>query len=278
MRSELREVIRKIHSADYHKIPDTEKQIRKVKRRQLLSRLPGWETITKTPTLRFITTIVVVCFVVLVVWGAVYYYNAFALTMSELDRTGSLIQSEAMRRADLIPNLTVVSAEYSAHEVTLYKYVSEMRTLLGNQKEKPAAGSSPALEKIMTSLLAVSEQYPYLQASRSFEQLMKDWTETEDRVAKARADYIQAIRNHNALWTRFPSNVYGILFGMKRRPPYSYSEFATPPLDIKEFYSTYLAARVQNMSLNSPTTETFLQRRPAPVSAPVMRPKDVRHE
>jgi LemA protein len=278
MRSELREVIRRIHSADYQRIVSTEKQIRQIRRRRLLNRLPGWKTLTKTRALRLSMLALTVCSVALSAWGGIHYYNAFAQSMSELDRTSSLIQSEAMRRADLIPNLTVVSAEYSAHEVTLYKYVSEMRTFLGGPSAKAAAATSPALEKIMTSLLAVSEQYPNLQASRSFEELMKDWNETENRIALARAEYILAVKNHNALWTRFPSNVYGFFFGMKRCPPYSYKDASKPALDIKEFYSTYLADRVRNMSLESSAAENLLQSAAKPVLTPAAHPGGGGHE
>jgi len=266
MKSELREAIRRIHSADYYKILSTEKQLRSAKRRELLRRLPGWETVTRTPALRLAIVIHASAFVVLCVWGGIHYYNAFVTTASELERTSSVIDSEIKRRVNLIPNLTVVSAQYSAHEVTLYRYVSQMRTLLGGQKGKSPAETTSALEKLTASLLAVSEQYPDLKASRSFEQLMKDWTETENRIATARTAYIQAIRDYNMLWTGFPSNVYGFLFRLKRHTPYLYDESAAPVLDIKQFYSTYLPGRLDGMAEASPLARMLAQGRPTSVT------------
>jgi LemA protein len=273
MRGELREAIRRIHSADYHKILSTEKELRRVKRRRLVAWLPGWQTLTRTRASRLTLIVTANVFLTLLVWGAIYYYNAFVGAMAELDRTASLIDSEVERCVNLIPNLTVVSAEYSAHEVVLYEYVSEMRTLLTGQKGRSPAETTPALEKMMGSLLAVSEQYPDLKASRSFEQLMKDWTETENRIATARLGHIQAIRDYNRLRARFPSNYYALIFGMKRRTLYSYDESHAPALDIKEFYSTYLSGRLGKMASFSSGVHAPAQGRPASApSAPAAAP------
>ena len=256
MRSELKKAILRIHSDDYHNIITTGKKIRDVQQRRNKI-LPTWRAITQGRVRRILVTsalCVLTLFLLFVVYLGIRYFNAFVGASADLDRTQSQIESEVERHTLLIPNLAVVAAEYSAHEVILYKYVSEMRTMMSSQKDKTEIASSPAFGKLMGSLLAISEQYPNLKASVSFEQLMTDWTGTENRIAEARASHILAIRYYNGLWTRFPSNVYAYIYGYKKHTPYTYDESEVPPLDIEKFYARYLTSRVGETTVFDPKT------------------------
>ncbi|HUT25622.1 MAG TPA: LemA family protein [Sumerlaeia bacterium] len=244
MRSELKEAVRRLHSEDYQRLQATEKRVKRSKRLEVLRPLAVWagpsggrRSRLRSAVLATVGLIVLTC----VIAAGVYYYNMFSFILVDMDKTRSLVDNEIERRANLIPNLLVVSAEYSTHEKALYKHVSEMRSQLANHKGNSSAETSLTMRNLMSSLLAVAEQYPDLKATQSFEQLMRDWTETENRIAEARAAYIKTIRDYNALCTTFPSNVFGLLFGRGKCDPFSFEEASTTLADVMGFYSSYPA-------------------------------------
>lgn len=255
MRSELKEAIRRIHSDDYEKLLATQKKMKNGRRKRWVRSMTGWDLFTGTRASRVVAVLawlIVLALIVLVVGAGIYYFNQYSRVRVNLGITQSLIDNEVKRRASLLPNLLVISAEYSAHEKALYKHISDMRTYLAEPRGALMAQGEtpPQLSQLMSSLLAIAEQYPDLKATQSFEQLMKEWTETENRLTTARAQYIDTVRELNALRTTFPSNIYGMVFGYSTMEPPSY---ATPPgteYAPYDFYTTYLTTRTVNEQAN----------------------------
>ncbi len=265
MRSELKEAIGRLHSSDYQKLMATEKKVKKNRRNGYLRRLTRWPGPTGAHVSRLVTALAVLIAIAgaaYVVVAGIYYYNKFSIIAVELDKYESLVDNEIKRRANLLPNLLSISTEYRAHEKLLYEYVSEMRTNLNGQPgleagsrnaavseirtppanlKKPAPNEATPLSELMLSLLAIAEQYPDLKATQSFEKLMTEWTETEDRIAAARIAYIGAIRELNALCTTFPSNLYSKLFMVNPRDPFSFEGSGAAPLSSNDLFSAYLA-------------------------------------
>jgi LemA protein len=62
-------------------------------------------------------------------------------------------------------------------------------------------------------LFAVVEQYPELRASQNFLSLQDQLEGTENRIAVARRDYIDAVREYNTERRRFPTTLVASLFG-----------------------------------------------------------------
>jgi len=247
MRSELKEAIRRLHSRDYHELVTGEKRRKNGGRKRFWRLLPGRGFLAGLTARRAIFTAAIVgaaLFIIATTGAGVYYFNRFSLIIVDLDKTKSFIDNEVKRRADLIPNLVIVSAEYSAHEKVLYKYVSEMRRGLADAKQGvPQAVAALPVPDLLSSLLAVAEEYPDLKATQSFELLMQEWTETENRIADARADYIKTIRELNGLCSTFPSNVYALLFRVHKYEPFVFDDNGLGGVRMEEFYSEYLARR-----------------------------------
>lgn len=245
MRNELQEAIKRVHSDDYQRMVVTEKQLKKSRRKGGLRVATGsliGMTFGAPAAKRIFISVVVVAALTTLFGAGIYYYNRFSLLVVDLGRDKSLVDNEIRRRADLIPNLLVVSAEYGAHEKTLQSFVTEMRTHSTNYSEKSGGGSIFGLGNPMSPLTAILEQYPDLKATQSFERLMEDWTETENRIAQARADYIATVRDYNGLCTTFPSNVFALAFGNKKYDDaFSFDESAVGLPDPDQFYSDYLS-------------------------------------
>lgn len=251
MRNELKEAIRRLHSDEYKKLLDTEKRIKKSKGNGSLRRLVRHgKGLGPSRRITLLSLVILVAFAIYTLVAGIYYFNQFSIIKVDLNQTRSLVDNELKRRANLLPNLLTISVEYRAHEKLLYEYVSEMRTHLngleGSEAQAPGV-EGDALSKLLSSLLAIAEEYPELKATQSFEQLMADWTETENRVAEARVAYIDTIKKLNAMCTTFPSNLYAKFFGVKKGDPFSFDDPEAEPIRSMEFFSAYVDGRTAEL-------------------------------
>ena len=62
-------------------------------------------------------------------------------------------------------------------------------------------------------MFAVAEQYPELKATQGFLSLQDQLEGTENRIAVARRDYIDAVQTFNTYRRRFPTNLVAGLLG-----------------------------------------------------------------
>jgi LemA protein len=128
----------------------------------------------------------------------------------------SEVQNQYQRRADLIPNLVETVKGYASHERETLQAVVEARakatqitvtpeTLKDPEAFKRFQESQAGLTSALSKLLAVVENYPDLKANQNFLALQAQLEGTENRIAVARRDYIQAVRDYNLSLRTFPS-------------------------------------------------------------------------
>jgi LemA protein len=128
----------------------------------------------------------------------------------------SEVQNQYQRRADLIPNLVETVKGYASHEKDTLQAVVEARakatqitvtpeTLKDPEAFKKFQESQAGLTSALSKLLAVVENYPDLKANQNFLALQAQLEGTENRIAVARRDYIQAVRDYNLSLRTFPS-------------------------------------------------------------------------
>jgi len=118
------------------------------------------------------------------------------------------LMNEYKRRADLIPNLVRVVQGYAKHEKDVLTEVTKLRSKVVNlQASKDLLNNPKAFEEYVAAqqklssalarLLAISERYPDLKASKNFLMLQSQLEGTENRIAVARRDYIEAVKKYN---------------------------------------------------------------------------------
>jgi LemA protein len=137
------------------------------------------------------------------------------------------IEAQLQRRADLIPNLVQTVKGYAQHEEEVFTRVAEARSGLLNAIQSgnatQMADADATMNGALGRLIAVAEAYPQLKADQSFIRLQDELTGTENRIAVARTDYNEAVRQYNAYIRQFPQAMTAKVTGAKPRTYYEVS-------------------------------------------------------
>ena len=167
--------------------------------------------------------------VVLIIGGlagaVVIMYNNLVKLRNGADNAWSQINVQLERRADLVANLVETVKGYAKHEKTTLKGVTEARAGLSDAetvKENEKANNH--LTKTLKSLFAVAEAYPDLKADESFEDLMKQLSETENQIAYYRQMYNDVVWQYNNKCQMFPSNIIASFFGFEEERYFEINE------------------------------------------------------
>ena len=131
--------------------------------------------------------------------------------------TWSQVLNQYERRSDLIPNLVNTVKGYAAHEEMVLTEVIEARakatsvTVVSNGALNPEAvaqiqEAQGALSSALSRLMVVVEKYPELKANENFMVLQSQLEGTENRIAVARRDYVEAIKYFNIKIRKIPNS------------------------------------------------------------------------
>ena len=126
----------------------------------------------------------------------------------EVGAAWSQVLNQYQRRAELVPNLVETVKGYAAHEKEVLTDVVEARAKVSQLQLPDDILSNPevfrqfqanqdALGSALSRLLVTVERYPELKASQNFLALQSQLEGTENRIAVARRDYIQAVKRYN---------------------------------------------------------------------------------
>ncbi len=133
----------------------------------------------------------------------------------------SEVQNQYKRRADLIPNLVEAVRGFADQEKSVLTGVTEARAkatqaqinlppdiLTNPEAMKKFADAQNQLSGALGRLLAVSERYPDIKSGQNFLALQSQLEGTENRIAIARRDYIEAVRQYNTELNTFPGRIW----------------------------------------------------------------------
>ena len=139
------------------------------------------------------------------------------------------VQNDYQRRSDLIPNLVATVRAAAAQERNVLREVTEARAsasriqMTGEQLTDPQAMArfAEAQARLTISLQRLQEAYPELQANENFVTLQHQIEGTENRVARSRERYNQAVQSYNTLIRTFPSVIGArVVHGAQAMVPY----------------------------------------------------------
>src|SRR6202521_2977640 len=156
------------------------------------------------------------------------------------------VQNNYQRRADLIPNLVATVQGYAGQEKDVLTAVVEARAkatqvkidasqLTDPDKLKQFQDAQNQLSGALGRLLAVSENYPDLKSNQNFLALQSQLEGTENRIAVARRDYIEAVRVYNTELKTFPTVIWAktAFSGNKPMAEFTANDNAQTPPQVK---------------------------------------------
>ena len=163
--------------------------------------------------------------------GATSSYNSLVQSDEQVQEAWSNLQAAYQRRADLIPNLVETVKGAADFEQETLTAVTEARAkatsiqvdagdLDNPQKLQQFQQAQSALGKSLGRLLAVSENYPKLQATQRFSDLQAQLEGTENRITVARRDYNNTVRQYNTQVRSFPTVIFAGLMGFEPKTPF----------------------------------------------------------
>ena len=131
------------------------------------------------------------------------------------------VLNQYQRRAELIPNLVETVKGYAAQERQVLEAVINARAratqtqlqippdiLTNPEAFKRFQEAQAQLSASLGRLIAVSEAYPDLKSNQNFLALQSQLEGTENRIAVARRDYIEAVRVYNTELRTFPGVIW----------------------------------------------------------------------
>ncbi|SKA30822.1 LemA protein [Enhydrobacter aerosaccus] len=156
-------------------------------------------------------------------------YNTIPTLEEQAKAKWADVQNNYQRRADLIPNLVATVQGYAKQEKDVLTSVVEARakatqiTVDASQLTDPAKlkqfqDAQNQLTGALGRLLAVSENYPDLKSNQNFLALQSQLEGTENRIAVARRDYIEAVRAYNTELRTFPGVLWAAIFFRDAKP------------------------------------------------------------
>jgi LemA protein len=141
----------------------------------------------------------------------------------------SQVLNEYQRRADLVPNLVATVKGYAKQEMTVLTQVTEARAKATQMVLPPDILSNPQafhqfeqnqaqLGGALGRLLAIQENYPALKSDQNFLVLQSQLEGTENRIAVARKDYIDAVQQYNTTLRTIPQRWIAAIFYPDAKP------------------------------------------------------------
>ncbi|MCH2558228.1 MAG: LemA family protein [Alcanivorax sp.] len=141
----------------------------------------------------------------------------------------SQVENQYQRRADLVPNLVNTVKGFAAQERDVLVEVTEARAKVGSiqagegilndpQKFKQFEQAQSQLGSALQRLMVVVERYPELKSNQNFLALQSQLEGTENRIAVARRDYIEAVRQYNTEIRTFPGRIWHSLLYSELEP------------------------------------------------------------
>ncbi len=167
----------------------------------------------------------IIAIAIVVVLGGIVvsYRNGFVRGDERVNNAWANIQAQYQRRFDLIPNLVEVAKGSASFQQETFTAVTNARSAWaqagaqGNLEAQIAAAQN--FDSALSRLLVTVEAYPNLDTT-AFNNIQVQLEGTENRIAVARKDYNDAVRDYNISVKSFPGNVFAGMFGFAPKPAF----------------------------------------------------------
>jgi len=148
-------------------------------------------------------------------------YNRLVALRQRTNQAFGDVDVQLKQRHDLVPNLVETVKGYASHERETLEAViaARSRAVDAEKSGNPAAmgAAEGALGAALGRLFALAEAYPNLKADVNFQQLQRELSNLEDKIAAARRFFNNAVQEYNTGREQFPAVMFAGMFGFNAR-------------------------------------------------------------
>jgi LemA protein len=164
------------------------------------------------------TWLIVLAVVVILALWAVNGYNRFITLGEQVNAQWAQVENQYQRRFDLIPNVVATVKGVAKQEQDVFIAIAEARTRYsGATTPDEKAAAATQVEGALGRLLVIAENYPVLQSSQAYRDLIVTLEGTENRISVERMKYNDLVATFDTRVKRFPTSVLAKLFGISER-------------------------------------------------------------
>ena len=140
----------------------------------------------------------------IVAGAAIFIFNRLVRLRHQVRAAWSDIDVQLMRRHDLIPQLVESTKAYASFERETLALTALLRS--AREDNRPAAQEviEQGINEQLARFMMLHEDYPDLKANTTFLELMKNLSDTEDKLQFARRYYNGCVRVFNTRIEQFP--------------------------------------------------------------------------
>ena len=159
--------------------------------------------------------IALIIIVVIALW-AVSKYNGFVRQGEAITAQWAQVENQYQRRFDLIPNIVNTVKGVAKQEQTVFGQIADARTKYsGAVTADQKAQAATQVESALGRLIVIAENYPVLQSSQAYRDLIVSLEGTENRITVERQKYNDLVKTFDTNVKTFPTSVVASLFGVK---------------------------------------------------------------
>src|SRR5438552_4160523 len=161
---------------------------------------------------------IVIGILVIVVLFAFGAYNRLVTLSQRVGQAFADIDVQLKQRHDLIPNLVETVKGYAAHERGTLEEVVKLRNVaMAAQGPAQQAAAENMLSGALRQMFALAESYPDLKANTNFQQLQRELSDIENKLAAARRFFNNAVQEYNTGIQQFPAALFASTFGFTQK-------------------------------------------------------------
>lgn len=162
---------------------------------------------------------------ILLLFTVIMHYNSLVFLRQRVSKTAADIETLLQKRHDLWPRLLETTKAYLAHESALLESITIARQGRSSFQHSPDKASQQLASegKIVTQLVALSEQYPDLKANKVMQKFTEQMQRTEDELALIRQGYNDSVMLYNTQIEKLPDVILAKIFRFKMATVFSWT-------------------------------------------------------
>ncbi|MEL6244543.1 MAG: LemA family protein, partial [Pseudomonadota bacterium] len=141
--------------------------------------------------------LIVLGIIVVGIIALILIYNDLVAKRQRCNQAFADVDVQLKQRQNLIPNLVETVKGYASHErETLEEVIQARNTAVAANSAGEMAQAEGVLSGALGKLFALAENYPDLKANQNFQELQKELSLIEDKLAAARRFFNSAVQDY----------------------------------------------------------------------------------